>query len=234
MAMRTITRAALTALASVFLIAGCQTATEPDGAKADRDRYTEMAPEELAEHLIFEKQGFAIDHETQEGGTMADRLRQDRIQETCSELKGKAPGDATAKKVQKIARRSIEYPEGGVEMGDWEEGQAIAENAFGYRVGHKVDDHSERTPGGLCINCHTLEADKAHRSGTIGPSLVGYGDQRGRDRATVKSTYETIYNPHLAFPCTRMPRLGANNFLTQEQIRHVVAYLLDPASPVNR
>jgi sulfur-oxidizing protein SoxX len=31
-----------------------------------------------------------------------------------------------------------------------------------------------------------------------------------------------------------MPRLGANGFLTPEQIAHVVAYLVDPQSPVNR
>jgi sulfur-oxidizing protein SoxX len=31
-----------------------------------------------------------------------------------------------------------------------------------------------------------------------------------------------------------MPRLGHNGFLTPEQIAHVVAYLVDPQSPVNR
>jgi sulfur-oxidizing protein SoxX len=31
-----------------------------------------------------------------------------------------------------------------------------------------------------------------------------------------------------------MPRLGAHGFLTPEQIADVVAYLVDPQSPVNR
>ena len=228
------TRTALAALFSTFLIAGCQDGTETGGDNGERHPYTEMSPDELANHLIFDKQGFATDHTTQEGGTVADRLHQDKIQRLCSEIRGKDPSSATAETVQKTARKSLKYPEGGVDMGDWKAGQAIAENAFGFRVGHKVDDHSEKATGGMCINCHTLEADKAHRSGTVGPSLVGYGDQRGRDQATVKYTYEVIYNPHTAFPCTRMPRLGANNVLTQEQIRHVIAYLLDPESPVNQ
>jgi sulfur-oxidizing protein SoxX len=36
------------------------------------------------------------------------------------------------------------------------------------------------------------------------------------------------------FPCSNMPRMGHNGYLTPEQITHVVAYLVDPQSPVNR
>ena len=70
--------------------------------------------------------------------------------------------------------------------------------------------------------------------GTLGPSLVGYGAQRGDTEATVKYTYEKIYNAWTYFPCSNMPRLGAHGFLTPEQITHVVAYLVDTQSPVNR
>jgi sulfur-oxidizing protein SoxX len=31
-----------------------------------------------------------------------------------------------------------------------------------------------------------------------------------------------------------MPRLGSSGYLTPDQITHVVAYLIDPQSPVNR
>jgi sulfur-oxidizing protein SoxX len=31
-----------------------------------------------------------------------------------------------------------------------------------------------------------------------------------------------------------MPRLGATGHLTPEQITHMVAYLIDPASPINK
>jgi sulfur-oxidizing protein SoxX len=70
--------------------------------------------------------------------------------------------------------------------------------------------------------------------GNLGPSLTGYGQQRGNSEPVVKYTYEKIYNAWMYFPCSNMPRLGHNGFLTPEQIAHVVAYLVDPQSPVNR
>lgn len=200
---------------------------------SDKVDYTSMSAEELAEHLIFKANGFDVDMKTQEGTTVRERLRQDELQKTCSRLKGGNADSATAGKVTELARDSMEYPEGDIELGDWEKGQAIAENAFGFRVGHNVDDHSARETGGLCINCHKLEEEKAHRSGTLGPSLIGYGKTRGTSEQMKKYTYEVIYNPHAFFPCTRMPRLGANGVLTQEKIADVMAYLLDPDSPVN-
>jgi len=233
MAIFTLPRAGLLLLTAALLVTGPVAAAADDEA-SDRSHYTEMRAQELAEHLIFDREGFAIHEKTQEGGTVADRLQQDRVQAACSEVRGGEMSNATAEEVQQIARKSLEYPEGGVELGNWQEGQTVAENAFGYRVGHKRDDHSERTPGGLCINCHTMEKDKAHRSGSLGPSLVDYGDQRGRDESTVRYVYELLYNAHTAFPCTQMPRMGAQDILTKEQIQDVLAYLLDPASPVNQ
>ena len=196
--------------------------------------YTSMSAEELAEHLIFEAKGFDIDTETQEGGTVGDRLRQDELQKTCSALKGGQLDSATVQKVTQLARDSMVYPDGGIELGDWKKGQALAENAFGFRVGHKVDDHGERETGALCMNCHQLEQDKAIRSGTLGPSLLGYGEALGMSEQTKKYVYEVIYNPHAIFPCTKMPRFGANGVLTQQKIADIMAYLLDPASPVNK
>jgi sulfur-oxidizing protein SoxX len=43
-----------------------------------------------------------------------------------------------------------------------------------------------------------------------------------------------VYNAHAYFPCTNMPRFGANGFLNKDQITDVMAYLLDPESPVNQ
>lgn len=196
--------------------------------------YTEMSAEELAEYLILKANGFDTDMKTQEGATVGDRLKQDELQETCSELKGGQVDSATAQKVTQMARKNTVYPEGGIELGDWKKGQKIAENAYGYRVGHKIDDHSARESGGLCINCHQMEEDKKIRSGTLGPSLIGYGKTRGLNEQTKQYTYEVIYNPHQLFPCTKMPRFGANDFLSQEKIAHIMAYLLDPESPVNQ
>ena len=36
-----------------------------------------------------------------------------------------------------------------------------------------------------------------------------------------------------AAACTNMPRFGAHAILDEKQIRHIVALLLDPKSPVN-
>lgn len=225
-------RTGLAALASVsLLVASGAMAESAEGEQAD---YTEMSAKELANHLIFEKEGFDLDEETQEGGTVRDRLKQDELQKTCSALEGENVDSETADKVREMARENMEYPEGGIELGDWERGQEIAENAFGFRVGHKVDDHSEEETGGMCINCHEMESAKSHRSGTIGPSLVNYGKDRGSGESMVRFAYEMIYNPHVNFPCTKMPRLGANGILDKEKIQHVLGYLFDPESPVNQ
>ena len=203
------------------------------GSSEDVD-YTEMSAEELAEYLIFKANGFDTDMKTQEGGAVRARLQQDKLQKTCSALNGGQIDSATAQKVTEMARENTIYPDGGIELGDWKKGQTIAENAYGYRVGHKIDDHEARQTGGLCINCHQMEEDKKIRSGTLGPSLIGYGETRGLTEQTKQYTYEVIYNPHQFFPCTKMPRFGANGFLSQDKIAHVMAYLLDPDSPVNQ
>jgi sulfur-oxidizing protein SoxX len=226
----------LIALVSMFLLvfaggyAAAESGKEEGGEKVD---YTTMSAEELADYLIFEAKGFDVDQKTQEGATLRDRLKQDELQKACSKLKGGPMDSDTAQKVMQLAQDSMVYPEGGIELGDWKEGQAVAENAFGFRVGHKVDDHSARETGGLCINCHQLEEEKMDRSGTLGPSLIGYGKTRGTGEQMLKYTYEVIFNAHSLFPCTKMPRFGVNGILSEQKIADVMAYLLDPKSPVN-
>lgn len=196
-------------------------------------QYTEMAPEELADYLIFEAGGFDLDQKTQEGGTVRDRQTQDELQKVCSALKGKPVDSGTAIRVTALAREEMEYPEGGIKLGDWKRGEEIANSGYGFRVGHRTDDHSEQQPGGNCMACHRMDPSVT-TAGTIGPSLIDYADRRGTDETARKFTYQMIYNPHVSFPCTTMPRFGANNFLTLEQIQDVMAYLLDPDSPVNQ
>ncbi|MDD3517837.1 MAG: sulfur oxidation c-type cytochrome SoxX, partial [Chromatiales bacterium] len=70
--------------------------------------------------------------------------------------------------------------------------------------------------------------------GNIGPSLTGYGKSRGNSEAVRRFVFEMIYNPHTYFPCTDMPRMGAKGLLTHEQIADLMAYILDPESPVNK
>lgn len=215
---------------SLFVFAGGN-AVAGSGKKVD---YTAMSAEELAEYLIFKSKGFNVDDKTQEGTTVRDRLTQDEIQKACSKLKGEPVDDATAEKVTQIAVKSMVYPKGGIKLGDWKKGQALAQNAFGFRVGHKVDDHSKKETGGMCMNCHQLEQAKIERSGTLGVSLIGYGKTLGSDEDAKKHAYQVIYNPHALFPCTNMPRFGANGVLSQQKIADLMAYLLDPESPVNK
>ena len=197
--------------------------------------YSSMSPEQLAEYLIFEAGGFDLDEETQEGRVARDRMTQDRIQKVCSAIgrSGEQLDRATAAKISALAEESIKFPEGEIALGDWRRGEEIARSGFGYRIGHRVDDHGSQPPGGNCYACHQLDPNEiAH--GTVGPSLMGYGRLRGTSDAMLKHTYQILYNPHLFFPCTNMPRFGHHGTLTQEQIRDVMAYLLDPESPVNQ
>jgi sulfur-oxidizing protein SoxX len=44
-----------------------------------------------------------------------------------------------------------------------------------------------------------------------------------------------IYNPHVYFACTNMPRMGAvGRAERRQQIADIMAYLFDPSSPVNK
>ncbi|WP_018993536.1 sulfur oxidation c-type cytochrome SoxX [Thioalkalivibrio sp. ALgr1] len=191
---------------------------------------TQMSPEELAEHLVLETDSYRMDQEVQEGGTGRERMQQDEVQALCS-LEG-SPDSETAGQVVAAARASYERPDGGVELGDWRRGAELARSGYGYRVGHNNDDHGTREPGANCYACHQMDPAET-TYGTIGPSLANYGRERGTDESVLNYVHEVVSNPHQYFPCTYMPRFG-RNFLTEEQISHVMAYLLDPESPVNQ
>lgn len=223
---------ALTAAAAALLLFGATATAAPPAPEA---AYTAMSPEELADYLIFEAGGFDLDAKTQDGGTARERMTQDRTQKVCSAIarSGKDLDRATAAKISALADDSIAYPDGGVELGDWQRGEEIARSGYGYRIGHRVDDHDSRTPGGNCYACHQLDPDEI-AYGTVGPSLTGYGRLRGTSEAMLKHTYQILYNANLYFPCTTMPRFGHHGTLTQAQIADVMAYLLDPESPVNQ
>ncbi|WP_038051827.1 sulfur oxidation c-type cytochrome SoxX [Thioalkalivibrio sp. ALJ1] len=222
--------AGMAAFASVALAAGCAVA---DGSKGSDVDITAMSAEELAEHLIFETNSFR-DQEMQEGGNWSDRMTQDELQKACSfdntreDLDGETAGQVVA-----MARAGYEAPE-SIELGDWRKGAELADSGFGYRMGHNNDDHGQREQGGNCYNCHVFDP-RVSTQGTIGPSLENYGAQRGTSEAVLRYVHEVISNPHQYFPCTQMPRFNSDRhqLLTDEQISHIMAYLLDPESPVN-
>jgi sulfur-oxidizing protein SoxX len=221
--------AAVAALAvGAASINGCATTH----ADSNESKYTAMSPEELAEYLIFDENGIALDEKTQEGGTVRDRQTQDELQRLCSGG-GRATLGAEIGNVMALGREGVVRPEGGVKLGDWQKGEQIARSGYGFRVGHRDDDHSKRDPGGNCYACHQLDPNEI-AYGTLGPSLMGYGKTRGNSQSVIDYTYDVVYSPHANFPCTHMPRFGVNGVLNQEQIQDVIAYLIDPESPVNQ
>ena len=195
-----------------LIAAGC--ATFPD----------EAITRQIAEKMVSE--GFTT------SPVFAKRLVQDRSQQICSKIAGAQLTQQEAAEVVKLARASIQYPASGKLAGDWKVGDKLAHDGAGDRILRgKLEKRKEN--GGLCQNCHALAPGEIN-VGNVGPSLTGYGLQRGNSEAIAKLTYERIYNAWAYSPCSNMPRLGATRHLTPEQITHMVAYLLDPASPINK
>ena len=120
-------------------------------------------------------------------------------------------------------------PADGKFLGDWKEGKKVANNGRG----GQFSDDEKTVSGGNCYACHQLE--KAELSyGTIGPSLTSYGKDRKYDPDDVKRAYIKIYNSQALQACSNMPRFGVNKYLTEQQIKDLVALLFDPESPVNQ
>lgn len=157
------------------------------------------------------------------------RVTQDETQKVCSETRN-TPSTEQAAAIMARERATIVYPPDGDLLGDWQKGKKSAGDGFGWRM---RDDMSKREPGGNCYACHQMEP-KEITFGTLGPSLVGYGKLREFKPEAVKAAYEKIYNAHAVFPCSNMPRLGSNKFLSIEQIKDVTAFLMSVDSPVNK
>lgn len=198
---------------AVLIAAGC--ATYPDTASTRGS----------AEHMIAKSFSAPTPK-------LLKRLDQDKSQVICSKISEAKLTQEEAAEVVKLARASLRYPASGKLAGDWRIGAKIAHDGAGDRI-QRGRLEKRKQNGGLCQNCHALEPGEIN-VGNVGPSLTGYGAQRGSSDAMAKFTYEKIYNAWAVFPCSNMPRLGATGHLTPEQITHLVAYLIDPKSPVNR
>ena len=159
----------------------------------------------------------------------AARLPQDETMRECS-AHDNAPPEAMFEAIKKREKAKIEYPADGKFMGDWKKGEKLAQSGYGLRFN---DYPPKRANGGNCYGCHQL-TKKELSYGTIGPSLLGYGKLKNFSEADVKATYEKIYDSHASFPCSNMPRFGANKVLTIEQIKDAVALLMSRDSPVNK
>jgi L-cysteine S-thiosulfotransferase len=160
------------------------------------------------------------------GQATMERLTQDGVQRVCTETHDKPPAEL-AKALEADQMKTIAFPEGSL-MGDWKRGEAIAQSGRGMTWADKPGDAA----GGSCYNCHELSPKEASH-GTLGPSLRAFGKTRGAGPEIQRYVYGKIYNSKAYNLCSQMPRLGLSGTLTPEQIKHLVALLLDPASPVN-
>lgn len=158
-----------------------------------------------------------------------DRLDQDDTQKLCSQAAGKTPPKDVAERIEKQNLATIRYPADGKLIGDWKNGEKIAQDGRG----KQYSDDPAGPVGGNCYACHQL-APQELAYGTIGPSLYRFGKLRGYGIETQRYAYGKIFNSEAFAACSTMPRFGHNGILSEQQIKDVTALLMDPASPVNQ
>ncbi|MBU3547194.1 sulfur oxidation c-type cytochrome SoxX [Polynucleobacter sp. MWH-Jannik1A5] len=160
-----------------------------------------------------------------------DRIDQDATQKFCSDpvFANSKQGEKMRDKIQKINMDTIKQPSDGKYIGDWKNGEKIAQSGRGATWTDKADT----VVGGGCYNCHQIDP-KEISYGNIGPSLTGYGKLRGYSPEVVTYTWNRINNSKAYNACSNMPRFAHFKLLNEQQIQDVMALLLDPASPVNQ
>jgi L-cysteine S-thiosulfotransferase len=208
-------------LASAAFLAGCAAPDVKGPSSADLD----------VQAVAMMKGSFR-----DQGIATVDRLNQDLGQSACSSDKN--PAEAVVKQIESQSLATIQWPADGVYTGDWKEGEKLAQSGRGMTW---TDTSTEtKANGGNCYNCHQIDK-KEISHGTIGPSLWNYGKLRGvkklDDPASapiVQYTWGKLWNSKAYSACSNMPRFGHKRLLDQTQIRHIMALLLDPASPVNQ
>jgi sulfur-oxidizing protein SoxX len=161
------------------------------------------------------------------GIATADRLHEDGVQAICNRSGDKPPTDIAAR-LEKDQLEGVKYPADGKLMGDWKAGEKLAQSGRGMTWSDKAGVPG----GGNCYNCHQI-SPKEMSYGTIGPSLYRFGKTRGSGPDIQKYVYAKIWNAKAFNLCSAMPRFGHVGALNEQQIKDLVALLLDPQSPVN-
>ncbi|MFY9315219.1 MAG: sulfur oxidation c-type cytochrome SoxX [Burkholderiales bacterium] len=155
-----------------------------------------------------------------------DRLQEDAVQATCNQHQDNPPQEVAAK-LEKDQFAAIKWPADGKLLGDWRNGEKIAQDGRGMAWNDKGG------VGGSCYNCHQI-GPATTSFGTIGPSLHQFGKKRGYGAEIQRYAYGKIYNAKAYNLCSQMPRFGHVGALTEQQMRDLTALLMDPASPVNQ
>jgi sulfur-oxidizing protein SoxX len=207
-----------TSFAAAALLAGC-------AALAPAPDYDAMTAAIM--RASFRDQGIA----------KVERLQQDTSNLECSKAGTGTLPEALAKAIEAENLKTVKLPSDGRFIGDWREGERLAQNGRGMTWTDASAAPSAN--GGNCYNCHQIsKAEISH--GTIGPSLYNYGKLRGVSdpaspaaRPVVEYTWGKLWNAKAYSACSHMPRFGHAGMLGETQLRHLMALLLDPASPVN-
>jgi sulfur-oxidizing protein SoxX len=167
----------------------------------------------------------------EQGIAKLDRIKQDEFQALCSDEKFRtsAEGKKKAEALQAAALAAIKPPSDGKYLGDWKAGEVVAQSGRGATW----SDTLKTVNGGGCYNCHQVTKEEISY-GTIGPSLLAYGKIRGNSEPILVYTWNRINNSKAYNACSNMPRMAHFNLLTEQQMKDVMALLLDPASPVNK
>jgi sulfur-oxidizing protein SoxX len=158
-----------------------------------------------------------------------DRLDQDETQRLCTQYANKPMPKDVAEMIEKLNLATIKWPADGKWLGDWKNGEKIAQEGRG----KQFSDDPKGPVGGNCYACHQLTPQEVSY-GTIGPSLYNFGKLRGYNDETRKYAYGKIWNADAYSACSNMPRFGHSQILSEQQVRDLVALLMDPDSPVNK
>jgi L-cysteine S-thiosulfotransferase len=173
-----------------------------------------------------------------QGQAKVDRLNQDDANRECSaaDVAGKPIDAKVGKAIEEANLKTVKWPSDGKFLGDWREGEKIAQSGRGMTW----TDAAGSENGGNCYNCHQIDK-KEISFGTLGPSLYNYGKLRGVSNAEdaaakpiVEYTWGKIWNARAYNACSQMPRAGHKGILNEQQVKHIMALLLDPKSPVNQ
>jgi L-cysteine S-thiosulfotransferase len=156
------------------------------------------------------------------------RLDEDSVQNICNRTVNNPPHDI-ATKMESDQLAGVKWPADGKLMGDWKVGEKLAQDGTGFTW----RDDPIKPVGGNCYNCHQI-SPKEMAFGSVGPSLYQFGKNRGNTEETQKYVYSKIFNAKAYNLCSAMPRFGHIGALSPENIKNLVALLLDPESPVNK
>ncbi len=181
-------------------------------------------PDWRAEAIAMMKRDFQT-----KGQAAYERIHEDELQAACNKFSNNPP-EAVLMPLMQDQAKTVKYPADGKMVGDWKVGEKIAQSGKGYTW----TDEPGLPVGGNCYNCHQI-SPKEISYGTLGPSLYQFGKLRGGPSAEMqKYTYSKIFNAKSYNLCSLMPRFGHIGALNEQQIKDLVALLLDPESPVNK